>query len=101
MEQEFYRARLAEHGLTVTVPNPADRELVHRVIYDELCLGEVLDSSRDAYARIVTELAADGAEAVIFGCTEIGLLLSQKDVPIPVFDTTLLHVEAALTWALS
>jgi len=100
MEQAFYRERLEEQGLEVVVPELEDRELVHKIIYSELCLGQVHDSSRATYVSIVENLARDGAEAVILGCTEIGLLIGQENSPIPVFDTTLLHVEAALDWAL-
>jgi aspartate racemase len=100
MEQDFYRSRLAERGFDVLIPSEDEREIVHQVIYTELCLGKVLDHSRDAYLEIVESLAARGAEAVILGCTEIGLLLNEANCPLPVFDTTLLHVEAALDWAL-
>ncbi|TQN28489.1 aspartate racemase [Haloactinospora alba] len=100
MEQDFYRDRLREHGISVTVPEAGDRELVHRTIYEELCLGTVADSSREAFERIVADLARDGAEGVVLGCTEIGLLIGRENSPVPVFDTTLLHVRAALDWAL-
>jgi aspartate racemase len=101
MEQAFYRERLEQRGLVVMVPDAEDRSLVHKVIYDELCLGQILETSRRAYEEIVTGLARDGAEAVILGCTEIGLLIGQNNSPVPVFDTTLLHVETALNWALN
>ena len=102
MEEDFYRGRLrARHGLEVLVPGEADRELVHRVIYDELCRGEVRDASRREYARILGELAERGAEGVILGCTEISLLVGPEDAPVPVFDTTAIHAEAAADWALS
>lgn len=100
MEQDFYKSRLAERGLDVVIPDEDDREIVHQIIYTELCLGKVLDHSRDEYLRIVQSLAKRGAEAVILGCTEIGLLISKDNCPLPVYDTTLLHVEAALDWAL-
>ncbi len=100
MEHEFYRSRLVNRGLTVVVPDERERGIVHDVIYNELCLGKVLDHSRVAYQEIVSSLAKRGAEAVILGCTEIGLLLDTENSPLPVFDTTLLHVEAALDWAL-
>lgn len=99
MEQDFYSSRLEQPGFEVLVPDPAGRAIVHDVIYDELCLGQVSGESRDAYLRIVSSLAARGAEAVILGCTEIGLLLNAANCPLPVFDTTLLHVQAALDWA--
>lgn len=96
MEQAFYRQRLSErHGLEVIVPDEADRERVHRVIYDELCLGQVREPSRDAYRRIIASLAARGAQGVILGCTEIGLLIGPADVAVPLFDTTALHARAA------
>ena len=101
MEQEFYRERLASHGLRVLVPDAEDRALVHRVIYQELCLGVVRPESRAAYVAVVERLAAAGAEGVVLGCTEIELLLGQDDVEVPVFPTTRLHVEAALDAAMA
>ena len=100
MEQDFYRDRLASHGLRVLVPDADDRALVHRVIYDELCLGIVRDESRLDYGHVIERLADAGAEAVILGCTEIELLVTQDDSPIPVFPSTRLHVEAAVDEAL-
>lgn len=98
MEQEFYRGRLErEHGLSVLVPEATDRELVHRVIYDELCLGRTAEASRSEYQRIVAGLTDRGAQGVILGCTEIGLLLCQDDSRLPLFDTAQIHAtEAAL-----
>jgi aspartate racemase len=101
MEQDFYRDRLAHHGLTVLVPPAEDRALVHRVIYSELCLGEVREASRQAYQKVIDRLKHAGAEGVILGCTEIELLIQPKDSPIPVFATTQLHVEAAIEQALA
>jgi aspartate racemase len=101
MEQDFYRDRLARHGLTVLVPEAVDRALVHSVIYDELCRGIINDLSRVAYLDVIERLAASGAQGVILGCTEIELLISQDDSPIPVFPTTRLHVEAAVIQALA
>lgn len=96
MEQDFYRERLrGRHGIDVLVPGEADREIVHRVIYDELCVGRVLDTSRAEYRRILGSLAAEGAEAVILGCTEITMLVGSADSPVPLFDTTSLHARAA------
>ncbi|MFQ6313434.1 aspartate/glutamate racemase family protein [Lysobacter capsici] len=96
MEQAFYRQRLIErHGLDVIVPDDDGRELVHKVIYEELCLGRIRDESRAAYRRIIAELAARGAQGVILGCTEIGLLIGPADVEVPLFDTTALHARAA------
>ncbi len=102
MEQDFYRARLEQaHGLTVLVPPLADRDLVHRVIYEELCLGEVRAESRAAYLRVMADLAAQGAQAIILGCTEIGLLVQAPDCALPLFDTTALHARHAAAWALT
>ncbi|MFD4636677.1 aspartate/glutamate racemase family protein [Lentzea sp. NPDC058436] len=94
MDQAFYRERLESHGLTVLVPSEEDRATVHRIIYDELCLGIVRDESRRAYQDVIARF--EGAQGVILGCTEIELLISQADVPLPVFPTTRLHVEAAV-----
>ena len=93
--------RLASHGLEVLVPEAADRALVHRVIYEELCLGVVREESRQAYLEVIDRLVAEGAEGVILGCTEIELLLRPDDVDVPVFPTTALHVEAAVAAALA
>jgi len=101
MEEAFYRGRLEElHGLEVTTPPSLDREVVHRVIYEELVLGEIREDSRDEYRRIVEDLAREGAQGIILGCTEIGLLLRQADVPVPLFDTAVIHAEAAAALAL-
>ncbi|MEU7478815.1 aspartate/glutamate racemase family protein [Lentzea sp. NPDC042327] len=99
MDQPFYRERLEQHGLTVLLPSPQDRATVHRIIYDELCLGVVKDESRRAYQDVIGRF--EGAQGVILGCTEIELLISQHDVPLPVFPTTRLHVEAAVARALA
>ena len=101
MEQAFYRDRLAAHGLTVLVPDLQDRAAVHAIIYDELCQGIVLDSSRDRYREVITRLTAAGAQGVILGCTEIELLVTQADSPVPVFPTTRLHAQAAVERALA
>ena len=95
MEQEFYKGRLEDqHDLTVIVPEQADRQIVHRVIYDELCQGKVVDTSRDQYRRIAANLIERGAQGVILGCTEIGLLIGDQDVTVPTFDTTAIHARA-------
>ena len=102
MEQDFYRGRLAQNfDLDVLVPGADDRALVHRVIYDELCRGEVRDVSRTAYSAVIDRLRAQGAEAVILGCTEIMLLVKPEDSAVPLFDTTGIHAEAAVERALS
>jgi len=100
MEQDFYRDRLAGHGLRVLVPGADDRAEVHRVIYDELCLGDVRPESRAFYRGVIDRLVASGAEGIILGCTEIELLVSAADSPVPVFPTSRLHVEAAVDAAL-
>ncbi|WNO74168.1 aspartate/glutamate racemase family protein [Streptomyces sp. AM8-1-1] len=100
MEQDFYRDRLAGHGLDVIVPDAAGRALVHRVIYEELCLGVVREESRTAYQEVIAALVAEGAEGVILGCTEIELLIGAGDSPVPVFPTTRLHAQAAVDAAL-
>ncbi|MEU7135968.1 aspartate/glutamate racemase family protein [Streptomyces sp. NPDC046261] len=101
MEQDFYRGRLAAGGLDVRVPDAEGRALVHRVIYEELCLGVVREASRADYRRVVEELVAEGAEGVILGCTEIELLIGPEDSPVPVFPTARLHAEAAVDAALA
>jgi aspartate racemase len=102
MEEAFYRERLStRHGLTVLIPGSDEREFIHRVIYDELCLGQVLPASRAAYRRVLAELARQGAEAIILGCTEISLLVDQSDSPVPLFDTTRIHACQAAEWALT
>ncbi|MBC7859248.1 MAG: aspartate/glutamate racemase family protein [Burkholderiaceae bacterium] len=101
MEQEFYTERLRQrHGLQVLIPSEPDREIVHRVIYEELCLGRVVDSSRTQYRRIMADLVEQGAEAIILGCTEISLLVEPGDASVPLFDTTRIHALAAAEWAL-
>jgi aspartate racemase len=100
MEPGFYRDRLSElHGLRVLVPEPTDRTIVHRIIYEELCLGKVLASSRDEYRRVMRELVRQGAEAIILGCTEISMLVAQSDSTVPLFDTTQIHARMAAQWA--
>ena len=99
MEQEFYKARLERFGLEVLVPEAEDRLLVHRVIYDELVRGQVRPASRALYQEVVARLVKRGAEGVILGCTEIRLLLRPEDSPVPLFDTTSIHVEAAVEFA--
>src|SRR4051812_11206007 len=101
MEQDFYRDRLAGHGLRVLVPDADDRAEVHRIIYDELCRGVIREESRQIYRRAIDRLVAAGAQGIILGCTEIELLIGPADCPVPVFPTTRLHVEAAVTSALA
>lgn len=102
MEQDFYRQRLASrYGLEVLVPEAGDRALVHRVIYDELCRGEIREDSRAAYSATIARLRDRGAQAVILGCTEITLLVREQDSVLPIFDTTRIHCEVALDRALA
>jgi aspartate racemase len=101
MEEDFYRGRLVEkYGLEVIIPEQADREIVHRIIYDELVLGRIEPGSKAEYLRILTGLAKLGAEGIILGCTEIGLLVNQSDSSLPIFDTTRIHALAAVQFAL-
>jgi len=101
MEEDFYRGRLAgKHGIEVLIPSDTDREGVHRVIYDELCLGTIREESKREFARIIDDLADRGAEGVILGCTEIGLLVKPGDAAVPLFDTTTIHAAAAVELAL-
>lgn len=101
MEQPFYAEHLARRGLQTLIPGQADRELVHRVVYEELCLGKIVDASRDAYRRIMAELVARGTQAVILGCTEISMLVSAPDAAVPLFDTTAIHARKAADWMLA
>lgn len=101
MTQDFYKQRLIDAGLQVLVPENDARAEVHRIIYDELCQGQFLDSSRQYYSQVIKDLANKGAEGVILGCTEIGLLIQQADSPIAVFDTTAIHAAAAVDFLLS
>lgn len=101
MEQDFYKARLLAQGIEVFIPEQAGRDLVHQVIYDELCLGHINPESRLAYQQIIAGLVAQGAEGVILGCTEIGLLVQQDDAAVPLFDTTAIHARAAADWMLA
>lgn len=101
MTMTFYTNRLAEkYGLEIIVPNEADRETVHRIIYEELVLGKILPESLAAYKRIMAQLVAAGAEGIVLGCTEIGLLVKPEDSSVPLFDTTFIHAEAAVNFAL-
>lgn len=101
MEQDFYKGRLeAQFGLEVLVPAEEQRERVHRIIYDELCLGQIHEPSRAEYLAIIAELAQAGAQAVILGCTEIALLVGECQAAVPLYDTTAIHADAAVAWAL-
>ena len=101
MEQPFYKDRLSErHGLKVITPQATDRDVVHRIIYEELCLGKITDASRSEYRRVMAELIGQGAEAIILGCTEISLLVTERDSAVPLFDTTSIHARSAAERAL-
>lgn len=101
MEEEFYKGRLAQkHGLDVSIPNAQEREIVHRVIYDELVLGKIDPGSKARYIEIMQRMVREGAEGIILGCTEIGLLVHSEDSRVPLFDTTRIHAEAAVDYAL-
>jgi len=102
MEQEFYKGRLTEkHGLRVLVPDEKDRRVVHRVIYEELCMGKIVEDSRAEFLRVIDDLSARGAEAVILGCTEIGMLVRQADTNVRLLDTTAIHARKAVERALT
>ena len=101
MEQAFYKGRLVDrHGLNVLVPPKPDRDIVHQIIYDELCLGQIKDASRAEYLRIMEDLRSRGAEGIIEGCTEIVMLVQQQHTDIPLFDTTSIHAEEAVLEAI-
>ena len=102
MEQDFYKGRLSEQfGLQVLIPEAQQRGVVHQVIYDELCQGEICEQSRSAFINIIESLQQQGAEAIILGCTEIGLLVQQEHVDIQLYDTTVIHADAAVEWAIN
>ncbi len=102
MEEDFYRGRLARrHNLHVLVPSERDREVVHRVIYDELVVGKTNPASKAQYVQIIDSLVRQGAQGIVLGCTEIGLLIQQPDIKVPLFDTTRIHAVAAVDYALS
>src|SRR5262245_20154307 len=101
MEEEFYKGRLSQkYGLQVHIPNASERELIHRVIYDELVVGEINGHSKEQYIRVIDRMISQGVEGVILGCTEIGLLIHEQDSRVPLFDTARLHAEAAVEYAL-
>ncbi|KHA70418.1 racemase [Pseudomonas chlororaphis] len=100
MEQDFLKQRLIAQGLTVLVPDEAERNEVHRIIYDELCVGVISDQSRQIYQRVIESLTARGAQAIILGCTEIGMLIKPEHSALPLLDTTELHAQSAVAFAL-
>jgi aspartate racemase len=102
MEQDFYRGRLSDtFHLNVIIPTDSERQIVHDIIYNELCVGVIKKDSKKQYTTIISQLEQRGAQGVILGCTEIGLLVKQHDVTIPIFDTALIHAQAAVDYALS
>jgi len=101
MEEDFYKRRLIEkQGLDVVIPKKRDRDKIHSIIYDELCLGKIRPSSKGKYIAVIDSLVSHGAEGIILGCTEIGLLIRERDSPVPLFDTTKIHAVAAVEYAL-
>jgi len=100
MEQDFYKRRLEEKGIRVIIPEERDRALIHKVIYEELCLGKALEESRSRFRQIIQRLVASGAEGIVLGCTEIGLLVKPEDSEVPLFDTTRIHAVKAVENAL-
>ncbi|MGX4766752.1 aspartate/glutamate racemase family protein [Bacillus mojavensis] len=101
MEQNFYKTRIETHGINIIVPNDNERELINNIIYQELCLGEIKQSSKNIYHTIINNLMNRGAEGIILGCTEIGLLVKAEDFKVPIFDTTLIHAREAVNKSLS
>lgn len=100
MEQDFYKHRIEQFGINVMVPNADERTMVNQIIYEELCLGKIEPTSKESYLQIIERLVKSGAQGIILGCTEIGLLIQQEDVQVPVFDTTIIHALAAVEHAL-
>ncbi|UOB81162.1 amino acid racemase [Bacillus sp. ZJS3] len=100
MEQDFYKLRIEENHINVMVPSKKDREKINEVIYTELCLGKITSQSREYYKKVIEDLVQEGAQGIILGCTEIGLLVKQEDVSIPIFDTTHIHAVEAVNFAL-
>lgn len=100
MEQDFYKSRIETHNIKVLVPESSEREMINNIIYDELCLGIIQLSSKDYYQKVIDSLVAKGAQGIILGCTEVGLLIKQEDVSVPLFDTTVIHAIEAVNKAL-
>ncbi|MGW6664500.1 aspartate/glutamate racemase family protein [Peribacillus sp. NPDC055009] len=100
MEQDFYKTRIKSNGIKVLIPNDEDRKVINKVIYEELCLGEIQQSSREYYKKVIKGLVDDGAEGIILGCTEIGLLVKPEDSEVPLFDTAVIHAIEAVNMAL-
>ncbi|MFJ7466964.1 aspartate/glutamate racemase family protein [Peribacillus frigoritolerans] len=100
MEQDFYKTRIETNGIKVLIPNEEDRKVINKVIYEELCLGEIQQSSREYYKKVIKGLVDDGAEGIILGCTEIGLLVKPEDSEVPLFDTAVIHAIESVNMAL-
>lgn len=100
MEQDFYKTRIESNGIKVLIPNDEDRKVINKVIYEELCLGEIQQSSRDYYKKVIKRLVDEGAEGIILGCTEIGLLIKPEDSEVPLFDTAAIHAVDTVNMAL-
>jgi aspartate racemase len=101
MEQDFYKSLIESKGIQVLIPDQDDRDMVNKIIFEELCLGKIKQSSRDYYKKVISGLIEDGAEGIILGCTEIGLLVKQEDAAVPLFDTALIHAIESVNKALS
>lgn len=101
MEQDFFKSRIESQDVEVHIPDAEERDLINKTIFNELCLGKIQDSSRDYFKRVIEGLVAEGAEGIILGCTEIGLLIKQEDFNVPLFDTTLIHAHGAVEKALN
>lgn len=100
MEQDFYKSRVELNGIKILVPNHSEREMVNKIIYEELCLESIKQSSKEYYQEVIKSLVDNGAEGIILGCTEIGLLVKQKDSKVPLFDTTVIHAIESVNRAL-
>lgn len=101
MKQDFYKDRLSDRGIDVIIPDDVDVDVVNRIIFEELCVGKINEKSRKIFQKIIEKMQKKGAEGVILGCTEIGLLIHQSDVSVPVFDTTVIHAKKAVQIALT
>lgn len=101
MKQDFYKDRLSDRGIEVIIPDDVDVDVVNRIIFEELCVGKINEKSRKIFQKIIEKMQKKGAEGVILGCTEIGLLIHQSDVSVPVFDTTVIHAKKAVQIALT
>ena len=101
MKQDFYKDRLSDRGIDVIIPDDVDVDVVNRIIFEELCVGKINEKSRKIFQKIIEKMQKKGAEGVILGCTEIGLLIHQSDVSVPVFDTTVIHTKKAVQIALT